>query len=103
MSVDIIRSDDSIRDVEAIARYYVDQKTPATALKFARAVTKTLDILALFPEMGPAWKSKKSRLQGVRFQNVRGFRNYLIFYRMTETRLYVARIVDGRRDLEQIL
>jgi plasmid stabilization system protein ParE len=103
MSVDVIRSDDSIRDVENIARYYMDQKTPATAFKFARAVTKTLDLLAIFPEMGPAWESKKTRLQGVRFQNVHGYTNYLIFYRMTEPGLYVERIVDGRRDLEQVL
>ena len=103
MSMDVIRSDDSIRDVENIARYYLDQKTPATALKFARAVTKTLDLLARFPELGPAWESKNTRLQGVRFQNVRGFRNYLVFYRLTKPGLYVERIVDGRRDLEEVL
>ncbi len=103
MTVDIIRSDDSIRDVENIAEYYTDQKTPATAVKFARPVTKTLDFLAMFPEMGPAWESSQTRLQGMRFQNVHGFRNYLIFYRMTEPGLYVERIVDGRRNLEDIL
>lgn len=54
MTVDVIRPIDAIRDVEAIAQYYVDQKTPATALKFGRAVTKTLDLLALFPDLGPA-------------------------------------------------
>lgn len=103
MSVDVIRSDDSIRDVENIARYYLDQKTPATALKFARSVTKTIDILAMFPEMGCIWESDEPRLKGVRFQNVFRFRNYLIFYRMTDPGLYVERIVDGRRDLEAIL
>jgi hypothetical protein len=45
----------------------------------------------------------ETKLQGVRFQNVRNFRNHLIFYRMTAQGLYVERIVDGRRDLEQIL
>ena len=103
MSADVIRSDDSIRDVENIAGYYVDQKTPATALKFARAVTRTLDLLAAFPEIGTPWESKAARLQGMRFQNVHSFRNYLIFYRMTDPGLYVERIVDGRRDVEQIL
>jgi plasmid stabilization system protein ParE len=103
MSVDAIRSDDSIRDVENIARYYMEQETPATALKFARAVEKTLSLLAMFPEMGSPWESNEPRLQGVRFQNVSRFRNYLIFYRMTEPGLYVERIVDGRRDLERIL
>ena len=59
------------------------------ALKFARAVTKTLELLALFPEMGAIWESKNPRLQGVRFQNVHRFRNYLIFYRITDPGLYV--------------
>ncbi len=103
MSVAVFRSTESICDIENIARYFLDQKTQATALKFARGVTKTLDILALFPEMGAPWESERTRLQGVRFQNVRGFKNYLIFYRLTEPGLYVERIVDGRRDLEQIL
>jgi len=103
MSVDIIRSPESIRDVENIARYFVDQKTPVTALKFGRAVSKTLELLALFPELGAPWESKNKRLQRVRFQIVRGFRNYLIFYRLTALGLYVERIVDGRRDLERVL
>ena len=103
MSMDVIRSPESIRDVENIARYYMNQKTPATALKFARAVTKTLDFLARFPDAGAPWESMETKLQGVRFQIVRRFKNHLIFYRMTAQGLYVERIVDGRRDLEQIL
>jgi plasmid stabilization system protein ParE len=103
MSVALTRSPDSIRDVAGILQFFIDKNTPATALKFGKRVEKTLELLALFPEMGSPWESKKTGMRGVRFQSVQGFRNCLIFYRMTEPGLYVKRIVDGRRDLEQIL
>jgi toxin ParE1/3/4 len=103
MSVALIRSPESHDDVVAVIQYYLAQHTPATATRFAMAVEATLELLALFPESGPAWESADPAMQGVRFQNVRGFPNYLIFYRMIEQGLYVMRIVDGRRDLTRVL
>ena len=102
MSVALTRSPEYLRDIAAILQYFIDKNTPATALKFGKRVEKTLELLALFPEMGSPWESKRAEMQGVRFQKVQGFRNHLIFYRMTELGLYLERIVDGRRDLEQI-
>jgi len=49
VSVALIRSPESVRDVENIVQYFIDQKTPATAIKFGKAVMKTLDFLATFP------------------------------------------------------
>jgi toxin ParE1/3/4 len=103
MSVALTRSPEYLRDIANILQYFIDKNTPATALKFGKRVEKTLEFLALFPEMGSPWESKTAGMQGVRFQNVQGFRNYLIFYRMTEPGLYLERIVDGRRNLDQIL
>jgi toxin ParE1/3/4 len=103
MSVALTRSPEYLRDIVGILQYFIDKYSPATALKFGKCVEKTLDLLALFPEMGSLWESKNSALHGVRFQKVHGFRSYLIFYRMTEQGLYLERIIDGRRDLEQIL
>lgn len=103
MTVALTRSPEYLRDVGGILQYFIDKNTPATALKFGKRVEKTLELLALFPEMGSPWESNRAEMQGVRFQNVQGFRNYLIFYRMTELGLYLERIVDGRRDLDRIL
>ena len=103
MSVLLVRSPEYLCDIVAILQHFIDKNTPATALKFGKRVEKTLELLALFPEMGSPWESKKAGRPGVRFQNVQGFRNYLIFYRMTELGLYLERIVDGRRDLEKNL
>lgn len=103
MSVAVIRSPESIRDVENIVQFFIDQETPATALKFGKAVMRTLDLLAAFPEIGSPWESKELQLEGVRFQNVRGFRRYVIFYRMMDDGLLVMRILDGRRNLGPLL
>ncbi|MSU78362.1 MAG: type II toxin-antitoxin system RelE/ParE family toxin [Gemmataceae bacterium] len=76
---------------------------PATAIRFGRAVTQTLNLLAALPEIGSPWESPSAQLAGMRFQNVRGFKNYPLFYRLTDTQLHILRIVDGRRDLNQLL
>lgn len=103
MSIMLLRSPESIRDVESIVQHFIDENTPATAIRFGTAVMKTLEFLAAFPEIGAPWESKRARIQGVRFQNVRGFKNYLIFYRVTEPGLFVVRVIDGRRDFEKLL
>ena len=83
--------------------YIIGQNRPAAALKFGQAVHTTLDILAFQPELGVPWESKKGHLDGASFHNVMGFRNYLIFYRTTAVGLHVMRVIDGRRDLDNIL
>jgi plasmid stabilization system protein ParE len=103
MSVPLIRSPESLRDVASIVQYMIDDDRPKAAVKFGKAVMKTLNFLAEFPEIGSPWEANTPRLQGVRFQNVRGFRHYLIFYCVIEAGLYVMRVIDGRRNLERIL
>jgi toxin ParE1/3/4 len=103
MTAALIRSPESIRDVENVVRYFMDQKTPATAIKFGKAVMKTLNFLARFPEIGSPWESSKGRLEGVRFQNVRGFRKHLIFYRLTEVGLHVMRVFHAGQNIEKQL
>ena len=103
MSLALLRSPESIRDVEAVVQYFIGENTPATAIRFGKAVMKTLDFLAAFPEIGAPWEAKNLPVEGVRFQNVRGFKNYLIFYRVTEQGLYIERVIDGRKNLEKAL
>jgi toxin ParE1/3/4 len=64
---------------------------------------KTLNFLATFPDSGSPWESGKAELQGVRFQNVRGFRNHLIFYRVTEVGVYIMRVIHASRNIEKQL
>jgi len=55
----LIRSPQFIRDVESIVQYLLEQQTPRVAIKFGKAVTKALDLLSAFPEIGSPWKTKK--------------------------------------------
>ena len=101
MSVALTRSPEYLGDIAGILQYFIDKNTPATALKFGKRVEKTLELLALFPEMGTPWEPKKAEIQGVRFQNVQGFRNYLIFYRPLKDR--IDRVIYAARDWIRIL
>jgi toxin ParE1/3/4 len=101
MSVAVIRSPEAVRDVENIVQCFVDQNRPATAVKFAKAVTRTVDLLVAFPDIGAPWVSKSARLQSVRFKNVRGFKNNVIFYRLADAGLNVMRVFHGRRNIER--
>ena len=68
MSMALTRSPEYLRDIVGILQYFIDKNTPASALKFGKRVETTLELLALFPEMGSPWASKNTALHGVRFQ-----------------------------------
>ncbi len=53
----------------------------ATALRFLQAAEETFAELAAMPGMGRAEDFDHPRLTGMRRWRVRGFENYLIFYR----------------------
>ena len=103
MSVALIRSPEAVRDVEIILQYFIDQNRPTTAIKFVKAFTRTVELLAAFPDIGSIWESRSARLQGVRFKTVRGFKNYLVFYRVSDSGLSVMRVYHGRRNIERQL
>ena len=54
------------------------------------------------PGMGVSREYGNPRLKGMRMWPVPGFKNYLIFYRATETELEVLRVLHGARDIESL-
>ena len=42
-------------------------------------------------------------LADIRQQSIKGFRKYLIFYRITESEIDILRVIHGARDIETIL
>ena len=42
-------------------------------------------------------------LANIRQQSIKGFRKYLIFYRITESEIYILRVIHGARDIATIL
>src|SRR5262244_1417321 len=71
----------------------------ATALRFLQTAEATFAELAAMPGMGRAEEFDNPRLTGMRRWRVRGFDNYLIFYRPVVQGIDVLRVVYGTRDL----
>ena len=83
-------------------RYIARDKVDAAdrlLLAFHDATAKLVDM----PGMGPAKPLKNPRLRGLRFWPIKGFRNYLIFYKPTENGIEVVRLLHGARDIERVL
>jgi toxin ParE1/3/4 len=75
----------------------------ATALRFLEAAEATVAELAAMPHMGRAEDFDNPRLTGMRCWRVRGFENYLIFYRPFSQGIEVVRVVYATRDLPGLL
>lgn len=81
---------------------YIGEENLDTAERFLSAVEDALAKLSEMPGMGPTRAFTKPELRDVRSWPVKGFQNYLIFYRATEKRLEVMRVVHGARDVDRI-
>jgi toxin ParE1/3/4 len=55
------------------------------------------------PTLGSLLDIPNSALCDVRAWPIKGFRNYLIFYRLEEYGIMVLRVLHGARDIERIL
>lgn len=100
----IIRSAEALADLADI-HLLVAVDNPAAADRFLDAVRRSLQILSRWPEIGPRYKSNRSELAGMRFWPVRGYSNYLVFYRVSArpAGLHVVRVLHGARDIPQEL
>lgn len=74
---------------------FLDQRNPEAALRFLQAIDQTVMGLAEHPLKGRLRKFRGPDLKGIRSWRVDGFENYLIFYRLTESRLEILRIKHG--------
>ena len=79
MKVEVTKSSSSHRDFAALLDYFaaIDENL---ARRFMTAVDETLEMIAGFPDLGNPFESRRPRLKGLRFWNVRGFENYLLVY-----------------------
>ena len=101
--MEIVRTSSFWRDLKGLIDYFDQVHAESVALRFMDAVDDTIDFIADFPDLGSAWESSKPRRQGLRWRLVKGFENYLVLYRRDEERVFITRVVDGRRNLEMIL
>jgi toxin ParE1/3/4 len=94
----------AVQDLWRIAAYLVDMSRSAgPASRFLKAAETSFQALAEMPLIGASREYSNPDLAGIRMWQVKGFENYLIFYRTTVAGIEVVRVLHARRDIESIL
>jgi toxin ParE1/3/4 len=82
---------------------YLRARSPAAATRFVNAAHAALERLADMPRLGTLRRSRNPRLAGLRSYPIRGFRNYLAFYRPTQNGIEVLRVYHAARNIDPLL
>lgn len=102
MSRAILRHRAALRDLADVF-VYLGRRSPSSGRRFLQAAERTFAQLALRPGIGAPHLSDDPAFRDVRICPITRFRSYLIFYRATDDRLEVLRILHGRRDTDHLL
>jgi plasmid stabilization system protein ParE len=86
-----------------IAEYYDAAGGDALGNRFLQQCDAGFDRLAQFPLSGTLVRHKHPKLEGCRFIPVPKFDRILIFYRASEDKVEIVRIIDGARDIAAAL
>lgn len=79
---------------------YIAVDNPDAAGRFLDAAEFTFMELAKQPELGRSRKFSDARLKNLRSFRIKGFENYLIFYRPSVAGVEILHVLHGARDLE---
>ena len=88
-------------DLIEIALYLADHNINVSD-RFLAAAEATMEKIASAPGMGRMREFPNPRVSDLRSCSIRGFENYLIFYRVVEAGIEVVRVLHGARDIDQI-
>ena len=81
---------------------FIAQHSHEAAIRFFENTVSTLERLAEMPELGQMEHFGKKELADLRVWQVRGFKNYLIFYRPIERGIEVIRVLHAARDIDAL-
>lgn len=98
LSVKPLARDDVRQHVARIAGH-----RPDAAGRFITAAEDAFAALSSNPELGARKEMRNAALKGLRVWTIKGFRNYVIFYRFRETEVEILRVLHASRDWEAIL
>lgn len=90
-----------IRDLIELATYIAVDNLD-TSDRFL-AAEETFKQLAKMPGRGKLIQFSNPNLAGIRQQAIKGFKNYLVFYRLTNSGVEILRVIHGARDILEIL
>lgn len=83
--------------------YFVAQDNPDAATRVVEAAYETFKTLAANPSLGKLRRFRNPKLHDVRSWRIKGFENYLIFYRSVADGVQVNHVYHGARDIEALL
>lgn len=102
MSKRIVLTPKASADIDRHVKYLLARNEEA-ALRLFDAIRLTMAQVAQMPNAGQLYRSKHSRLNGLRKRAVRGFKNYLVFYFARDRTVEVIRILYATQDISSIL
>ena len=82
---------------------FLSRTAVSLARRFTEAVADTIIEIQHDPKIGQRWESRQRRLAGLLWKRIRGFRKYLVFYRVEGDTVRVCRVLHGARDLHNLL
>jgi toxin ParE1/3/4 len=82
---------------------FIAQNNEDAATRFFDSVRQTYANLARMPRMGTVYHATSDQNSDLRKWPVKGFRGYLIFYRVHETEIEIVRVLPAARNIDQIL
>ena len=93
---DIVLSTEAKRDIQGIRDYITEEQGNAqTALDVMRKILGRIESLSDFPDSGALLSPKVNFRTNYRYISVAG---YLVFYRHENNRVFVDRVLHGKRD-----
>ena len=90
------------KDIRDVAAYLLVEASEAVAVRFEKAVQNATHTLAGMPGIGVPCSFRNPELHDMRRLTVKGFENWLLFYRDTEDRIDVIRVLHGARDIAAV-
>jgi toxin ParE1/3/4 len=78
---------------------FIAKNDPTAAERVLDAIEDTFQQIARHPECGMTFRTRNAKLQGLRIFPVKGFQNYLVFYRNDGESVRILYVVHGARHL----
>ncbi|HKH44947.1 MAG TPA: type II toxin-antitoxin system RelE/ParE family toxin [Thermoanaerobaculia bacterium] len=98
MSLRVVVRPTARRDLAELSRY-IAQDSPGAALRFLDAARAAFERLGFFPDAGRRRQFSHPALAGVRSWPISGFDRHVIFYRASQGRVDILRVIHSARDL----
>lgn len=98
----ILKRDKALSDLRECGEF-LGSRSLSLELRFYDAAEKTFQFLAENAGIGRLWDSDNPKLKDVRLWRIKGFENWLIFYRRVPDGIEILRVLHGARELPKQL